>query len=438
MICRACPRPPSGEAVAATCSLGRNGPTGGVPGIDCVPTPPLPDGPWPDDDDPNPFVRYRTLLWPYTVGRRHGLTDADLVGMVRDLDAAVADVWGRGFTVTPLRSHDGLAGGGPVRVKDETGAVAGSHKARHLFGLLWHIEVVERLGLDRADGPLAIASCGNAALAAAVVAAAGRRPLRVLVPAWADAGLLHRISSLGADVEVCGRRPGEAGDPAYLRFREAVDAGAVPFGCQGPDNGLTLDGARTLGYELADQLAAAGADHVVVQVGGGALATSVTDGLRAAVRCGRLRREPALHAVQTAGGHPLVLAHERVLALRRAGEDDDALVDRAARQRSAVMIPWSGEPHSAATGILDDETYDWQAVVRAMLRTGGGPVVVDEATLAEAARRGRAAGVDVSVTGAAGLAGLLALVRSGTVGPDETAVVLFTGRAGPGPQASEA
>jgi len=61
-----------------------------------------------------------------------------------------------------------------IWVKDETDNVAGSHKARHMFGLLVHLEVVRRLGMtERPLPPLAIASCGNAALAAAVVAAAG-------------------------------------------------------------------------------------------------------------------------------------------------------------------------------------------------------------------------------------------------------------------------
>ena len=60
-------------------------------------------------------------------------------------------------------------------VKDETGNVSGSHKGRHLMGVLIQLAVIERLGLARPGRrrDLAIASCGNAALAAAVVAGAG-------------------------------------------------------------------------------------------------------------------------------------------------------------------------------------------------------------------------------------------------------------------------
>ena len=63
-----------------------------------------------------------------------------------------------------------------------------------------------------------------------------------------------------------------------------------------------------------------------------------------------------------------------------------------------------------------------------MLASGGGPLVVDEATLEEANALARATtGIDVDHTGTAGLAGLLDLVRTRAVGPDETVAVLFTG-----------
>jgi threonine synthase len=92
------------------------------------------------------------------------------------------------------------------------------------------------------------------------------------------------------------------------------------------------------------------------------------------------------------------------------------------------MWPLETEPHSVATGILDDETYDWLAVVRGTLATGGSPVVVDEATLIEANEIGRAStGIDVDPTGSAGLAGLVELRRRALVVPGETVAVIFTG-----------
>jgi threonine synthase len=92
------------------------------------------------------------------------------------------------------------------------------------------------------------------------------------------------------------------------------------------------------------------------------------------------------------------------------------------------MWPWEREPHSVAHGILDDETYDWLAVVEGMLATGGAPLVVDEDALRQAnALAQRTTGIDVDHTGTAGLAGLLALRSTGEVRDDERVAVLFTG-----------
>ena len=92
------------------------------------------------------------------------------------------------------------------------------------------------------------------------------------------------------------------------------------------------------------------------------------------------------------------------------------------------MRPWWPVRLSVASGILDDETYDWLAVMRGMLATGGQPVLVDEAALSEANQVARdTTAIDVDPTGSAGLAGLLQLRRSGEVLPTETCAVLFTG-----------
>ena len=91
------------------------------------------------------------------------------------------------------------------------------------------------------------------------------------------------------------------------------------------------------------------------------------------------------------------------------------------------MWPWESTPKSIATGILDDETYDWLAVVEEMLSTGGLPLVVSEERLSEAHELGRAAGFRADPTGTASLAGLLDLLSQGAVAPTERVAVLFTG-----------
>jgi threonine synthase len=138
-----------------------------------------------------------------------------------------------------------------------------------------------------------------------------------------------------------------------------------------------------------------------------------------------------VHTVQTFGAHPLERAYHRVRALLpdEPGPDEvrEAMA-KAAAHRSAFMQPWEEEPKSVATGILDDETYDWRAVVEGMLLTGGQPLVVSEDTLIEAHRMAVATtGIPVDPTGSSGLAGLIELRRTGQIGDDDRAGVLFTG-----------
>jgi threonine synthase len=92
------------------------------------------------------------------------------------------------------------------------------------------------------------------------------------------------------------------------------------------------------------------------------------------------------------------------------------------------MWPWEQEPKSLARGILDDETYDWLAVVEGMLTTGGVPVVTSESVLRQANDIARArTQVEVDPTGSAGLAGALELGRLGVLSSEDTVAVLFTG-----------
>jgi threonine synthase len=410
------------------------------------------------DDDPNPFVRYRRLFHSWHVATSRGMPDGDYVDLVRRLDKEVAGVDGSGFTVTPFarlgQFSEGSAFGPEVWVKDETGNVSGSHKARHMMGLLVYLEVVELLGLARAGSgapPLAIASCGNAALAAAVVARAGQRTLRVFVPTWGDPGVIARLQDLRAEVNVIPREEGVPGDPTFHAMQRAIRGGALPFTCQGNENGLVIEGGQTIAYEMASQLNEANGDldAVFVQVGGGALASAVVQGFRESVQLGAVSRMPRVYTVQTLGAHPLKRAYDRLrerivdrlmssgrtghphvpfyIAEWFASPEVQEELTYARTHRSEFMWPWEKEPKSIAHGILDDETYDWFQVVRGMLETGGQPVLVDEETLRAANDLARSAtDIDVDHTGSSGLAGLLELGRA-AFRADERAAVLFTG-----------
>lgn len=378
-------------------------------------------------DELNPFLAYRHLTAVDAFGKAVGLDDATRRNIIDDADADVARVAGTGFRVTPLMRADrlsdalGFSAKGGVWVKDDTHNVAGSHKARHLFGILLHLLIAERAGVvswSRATRPpLAIASCGNAAIAASTLARSANWPIRVFVPVGAAPAVLAIINALGADVVECPRRADDLpGDPCIHRFRESVADGAIPFSVQGTENAWCLDGGRTIGWEIAAQMTAAtfGAplDRVFVQVGGGAFISCAADGLRAGGVTARI------HGVQTEGCAPLARAWQRASNL--------GVIDDAAHHWSECMWPWEVTPASLADGILDDETYDWVSAVGAMARTGGSPVVAAEELVRTAYSMAHDfTHVDVSPTGSAGLAGVLQIREQ--ISDDERIAVMFSG-----------
>ncbi len=355
----------------------------------------------------NPFVRYRDRLDSYAAVRAGRMSDAQFVELVESFDAKVSGVEGTGFVETPLVDGSGLAEASGLDIdlwiKAEPRNVGGSHKARHLFGVALHLLVDEALGAPKAER-LAIASCGNAAMGAGVIAAAMERPLDVYVPTWADATVVARLKDLGATVNPSERRDGEAGDPAYLRFREAVDGGARAFSVQGTDTPTTFDGGRTLGWELADQLD--DIDALYIQVGGGALATSVSMAVPGA----------RLHPVQSEGCAPLRRAWDKL-----SPEFD---FTAAAAEPNTYMWAWENEPHSLATGILDDVTYDWIPLLQRTHESGGEPIVAPEPFVEQAyALAHQHTNIPVCATGTAGFAGLMHAPPT----TRERVVLLFTG-----------
>jgi hypothetical protein len=101
-------------------------------------------------------------------------------------------------------------------------------------------------------------------------------------------------------------------------------------------------------------------------------------------------------------------------------------MEHATARSDVLMQPWVN-PKSAATGILDDVTYDWLGVARALLMTGGESVVASESEIEEANRRARDVGFDVDHTGSAGYAGALAAQRTGRIPPETELAVIMTG-----------
>jgi threonine synthase len=386
------------------------------------------------------------------------------------------------FSVMPLTEAPGLASAtgrtGRLWVKNETGNVTGSHKGRHLMGTLLYLEALRELAGAGAKKVLAIYSCGNAALGAAAVARTGGYELHAFVPEDVDPMVAAMLAERGTVVEKIPRSATGEGDPCYLAFQDALNQnGWVPFACAGNDNWSNIEGGATLGWEMVMQLRERSEkiDSVVIQVGGGALARSVAQAFEEALQLKFITELPRIHACQPAGGFAFVRAYLLTLAeiSRRSGHSFDLGYDRGAEpvvqlQKTAAfararpdqiqevaafvqrsydsplvqsvfkdmagkpghyMWPWDGgTPHSLAHGILDDVTYDWYYLLRAVLRSGGRAEILAEETIRDAYEMAHDhTGIPVCPTGASGLAGLIQLTDSGAIDRGESAGLFFTG-----------
>ena len=219
---------------------------------------------------------------------------------------------GTGFVPTPFaRSRRtvrrlGFDADGGVWVKDETGGVAGSQKARHLITILLHLLAAERLGHLTERPRLAIASCGNAALAAATLAAAVDWPIDVYVPTWMTDGVRRPNSTASAPRSTAASAV-RTTRPAIRRCSASVTPSTPersPSPCRGP---RTPSPRRWPNDRMGDRRAGhrRRSTGSFVQVGGGAFATCLGAGLADTSPSTRL------HAVQTEGCAPLARAWDR-------------------------------------------------------------------------------------------------------------------------------
>lgn len=191
---------------------------------------------------------------------------------------------------------------------------------------------------------------------------------------------------------------GSTGETLMRRVRDAAQRHSLFLAITA--NAFNPDGMRgidTIGYELAEQVPEA--THVYVPSGGGGLLTSLARGLRH-------RAVPArVIACQPAGCAPLV----RFLD----GEINTPAIEQCESQISALQLP---------------KPPDGPAAVAATAGSGGwGTSVTDDEILTAQRRLARSEGLFAEPAGAAGLAALIADVRSGRVGRDDHPVIVLTG-----------
>jgi threonine synthase len=166
------------------------------------------------------------------------------------------------------------------------------------------------------------------------------------------------------------------------------------------------EGAKTMGFEIVEQLGWRYPRHIVSPVAGGTLLPRILRGLRELAQVGLVSGElPHIHAAQAEGCAPVVRAFE-------AGLDHPELV----------------RPQTLAKSIAIGNPADGYQVLQALRDTGGtGAAVSDQQILDAIQLLAETEGIFTEPAGGTTVAATVELVRRGVIGSDESTVVCITG-----------
>ncbi len=313
---------------------------------------------------------------------------------VRDPGRSVS--LGEGWTALLPAPRLGAELGLPrLLVKEEGLNPTGSFKARGL-------SVAVSRALELGARELSIPSAGNAAGALSAYAARAGMAAHVFMPRDVPRPFISECRALGARVTLvagvitdCGR---VAAEEARRHGRFDVSTLKEPY---------RVEGKKTMGYELAEQLGWTLPDVIVYPTGGGTGLVGMWKAFAELEELGWISgRRPRMVAVQTDGCAPIV---------------------RAFDQGREFAEPWT-DPHTVAAGLRVPAAVGDFLILRALRESRGTAVAVsDEEMMAGARLLGQAEGIFAAPEGGATAAAARRLAAGGWLHPDERVVLFNTG-----------
>jgi threonine synthase len=337
----------------------------------------------------------RTLTRERLASRRHTLWRYREMLPVRDPANIVS--LGEGMTpIVPLPGYGAQIGLPRLAMKDEGLIPTGSFKAR---GAAVGVSRAAELGVTG----VAMPTNGNAGSAWATYAArAGLRSL-IAMPVAAPAITRTECVAAGAELYLVDGLISDAGKLVTAAVRERggyqdVSTLKEPY---------RIEGKKTMGYEIAEQLGWRVPDVILYPAGGGVGLIGIHKAMLEMQALGWIgQRLPRLVAVQSTGCSPIVDAFH-------AGLEESTLVDGT---------------HTLAFGINVPKALGDFLVLQAVRASGGTAVAVtDEDILTELAALASDEGTWICPEGAACLAAARRLREEGWLGEREEVVVLNTG-----------
>lgn len=306
---------------------------------------------------------------------------------------------GEGWTPLPHVERLGAALGLPkLYVKDESLNPTNSFKAR---GLSAAVTRAHHLGATT----LSIPTAGNAGNAMAAYAAAAGMTAKVFMPKDVKVPFIRECELYGADVTLvdglitdAGRIAAETGKP--LGWYD-VSTLKEPY---------RIEGKKTMGYELAEQLNWTLPDWIIYPTGGGTGMVGMWKAFAEMSALGWIDpiKRPKMVTVQAEGCAPIIKAY-----------DEGA-------ERSQM---WPNA-HTAADGLRVPKAIGDFLVLRAVRESGGAAVAVSDADMIAGMRElGRLEGISAAPEGGAALHALKVLQQQGRITANDTVVIFNTGGA---------
>jgi threonine synthase len=303
---------------------------------------------------------------------------------------------GEGFTpLLPVPRLGARVGLPRLLVKDESFNPTGSFKAR---GLSLAVSMAKALGAT----DVCLPSAGNAGSALAAYAARAGLRAHVFLPR--DIAHLFRMETeaYGAEVVMVDGLITDAGRVCAAR---AAEQGW--YECATLKEPYRVEGKKTMGYELLEQLDWKLPDAVLYPTGGGTGLIGMWKAFQELEQMGFIGPErPRMYAVQAEGCAPIVKAFVE-------GRDDAPMWENATTHAHGLRVP------KAIGDFL---------MLRALRESLGGGITVSEPEIIQGVKDASASeGMFMAPEGGACVAALAKLTATGQLRPDDTVVVFNTG-----------
>ncbi len=297
---------------------------------------------------------------------------------------------GEGFT--PMLPSREFAN---VYIKDEGLNPTGSFKAR---GLSVAVTMAKAYGVKK----LAIPSAGNAASAMAAYAAAAGLQAQIFMPK--DVPIANRVEceSYGATVTLVN---GLIGDCAGIVAERKQSEGW--FDVSTLKEPFRVEGKKTMGYEVVEQLGWRMPQGIIYPTGGGVGLLGMWKAFDEMEQLGWIGPErPKMICVQSAGCAPIVKAWD---------------------QHGKTVEAWS-DASTLAAGLRVPKPYGDYLILDILQKSSGTAVAVTDAEIMSSLRHwAEVEGVFAAPEGAASLTAYLKLRASGFFKPEDTVVLFNTG-----------